>query len=459
MVALAVAVGFALRLASARGGLWLDEAWSAAYAARARTPLGVFTAINHDNNHHLNSLWLQAIGIAAPPLLARLPSIVAGTAAIVVAAAIGARRNAATAIIAAILFAISPILVDFGGEARGYATMTLALLGLILVLDRWLDYPESRPPRLMIGALAAFGMVSQLTMIFGIVALGGWVLIRLLGAGLRLKAIDRTVDAMLPAIAAALAMFAIVFGAAAASDTGLQVGNYKTYFAAGQLRALHMLALDTFGLALPVPWLTVAAALALTLAVTTVCSLRPRIAFYLLAILGLPLMIALLRVPNTHYSRYFLVSGIAALLLAADWLGNAIESGSTINRTAAAAIGVLVVSASLYRGGEMIANDRAHPSAPVDMMRSVAPQGTTVLLDNERSWAVLRIAAASADYSLTIRQRCPAAPFLLLDDTGDGIFPETARRYGAVYRLQRAAYTHGLPGMDWALYRREPGMN
>lgn len=453
-VALAVAVGLALRLASARGGLWLDEAWSAVYADRAGTPLGVFLSINHDNNHHLVSLWLQAIGLAAPPLLARLPSILAGTAAIAVAAAIGARRGAAPAMVAAWLFAVSPILVDYGSEARGYAPMTLALLGLLLLLDRWLDDPAARPPRRAIGALAAFGMVSQLTMVFGIAALGGWVLVRLLATGWRLKAIDRTLDAMLPAIAAALAMFAIVFGAAAASRTGLQVGSYEAYFAAGQIAALDKLARITFGLALPIPVATVAAALLLTLALAATRSLRPHMAFYLLAIVAFPVAIALLRVPNTHYARYFLLAGVAALLLAAEWLGRRMKDGPVARRTAAAAIFALLLGASLYRDGMMIANARAHPSAPIAMMRAAAPRGTAILLDNERSLAVLRVAAASAGYPLTIGQHCPAAPFLLLDAWGDRVFPETVRRCGVAYRLEHAAYVEGLPGMDWALYRR-----
>ena len=76
VVLAAMAVGLGLRIAAARGGLWLDEAWSAVYAAQAQTPIGVFLRINHDNNHHLNSLWLQAIGLAAPPLLARAGSAI-----------------------------------------------------------------------------------------------------------------------------------------------------------------------------------------------------------------------------------------------------------------------------------------------------------------------------------------------------------------------------------------------
>src|SRR6478735_8707503 len=85
--------GLALRIAAARGALWLDEAWSAVLAHEAGTPIGVFVQINHDNNHHLNSLWLQLVGPGADPLLARAPAILAGTACILVAGLIGWRRG------------------------------------------------------------------------------------------------------------------------------------------------------------------------------------------------------------------------------------------------------------------------------------------------------------------------------------------------------------------------------
>ena len=75
----AVAVGLLLRvLAAAGGALWTDEAWSALHAVEVQTPLGVFLSINHDNNHHLYSLWLQPIGLQASPLLARAPALAAG---------------------------------------------------------------------------------------------------------------------------------------------------------------------------------------------------------------------------------------------------------------------------------------------------------------------------------------------------------------------------------------------
>jgi hypothetical protein len=97
-VAALTLLGLALRLAAARGALWLDEAWSAAFAEEAATPAGVFFRINHDNNHFLNTLWLQLVGPDAWPIAQRALSIACGTAAIPLAAAFAGRRGAAAAV-------------------------------------------------------------------------------------------------------------------------------------------------------------------------------------------------------------------------------------------------------------------------------------------------------------------------------------------------------------------------
>src|SRR5438132_4019475 len=111
-VGAATLAGLALRIAAAQGGLWTDEAWSVIYAARAGDAAGVFLRINHDNNHHLYSLWLQAIGLNPSPLLARLPAIVAGSLCVPMAALVVARRSAWAGAVAAILFAVSPRMVN-----------------------------------------------------------------------------------------------------------------------------------------------------------------------------------------------------------------------------------------------------------------------------------------------------------------------------------------------------------
>ncbi len=120
-------------------------------AIDAGTPLGVFLRINHDNNHHLNSLWLQLVGPHASPMLQRALSIACGTLTVLVAAAIAARHGVAAMLCAALLFAVSPLLVTYGAEARGYAPMLLALLTAVWLVARWLDDTERRVPWIALG--------------------------------------------------------------------------------------------------------------------------------------------------------------------------------------------------------------------------------------------------------------------------------------------------------------------
>ncbi|HEX8415070.1 MAG TPA: hypothetical protein VF637_14470, partial [Sphingomicrobium sp.] len=133
-----VVIGLGLRMAGAQGALWLDEAWSATLANDVGSPIGVFLNINHDNNHLLNSLWLQFLGDGASPMLARALSIVTGTLAIVAAAWVAAPRGRVAMLVTGWLFAVSPILVTLGSEARGYAPMTLALLVAVALVDNQL---------------------------------------------------------------------------------------------------------------------------------------------------------------------------------------------------------------------------------------------------------------------------------------------------------------------------------
>ena len=243
-----VALGFALRIVSARGGLWIDEAWSAVLVDRAATPLGVFVAINHDNNHYLNSLWMLALGFGADPLALRSLSIATGTLTILVAAAIGARRSTRHALVTALLFAISPILVNYGSEARGYAPMLLAATTAILVVGRWL---ETRAPTRRVawtlGALTLVGLLAQLTMLFVTVAIGAWIALTLRQESSTRAAAIATVRVMAPSIVAVLLVFGLLLGAAAASATGLQVGDYCPFAFSSLFAAVGVMIATTIG--------------------------------------------------------------------------------------------------------------------------------------------------------------------------------------------------------------------
>lgn len=447
-----VVLGLALRIAGAQGALWLDEAWSAKQAHDAGTPLGVFLNINHDNNHHLNSLWLLLVGFDAPPLLARTLSIVTGTAAILVAWAICARRSAALGLITALLFAISPALVTFGSEARGYAPMTLALLTAILLIDRWLAGEAARSPALALAIAFFLGAFSQLTMFFAFCALAGWVFFALWKRDGFRPALADSFRLFLPSAIALGLVVAIIVGAAAAR-TGFKFGRYDPYDTLELLHGVSELVQYTLGFPIVSVWWF---ALVPALVVLAPSAGVSRIAFHRLAILAFPLGLALLRAGNVAHPRYYLLVGIALLLLIAElvWLGW--RAGGWKRWLAAAALAAITL-ASLACDIDLAINRRGDPGAAIHAMQARAPQGTRLLLDRETGIGTLEAAAASAHYPLTVQlEDCTAARFFLADRFRGEEPPARIALCGATYAPIAAARAHGMSGTHWTLYERQP---
>ncbi|MEO7679172.1 MAG: hypothetical protein ABIS14_00570, partial [Sphingomonas sp.] len=313
-----VLVGLALRIASARGGLWLDEAWSAQLARDAGTPIGVFLNINHDNNHHLNSLWMQFVGFGAPPMLQRALSIITGTIAIPVAALIFRARGTLVALIAALLFALSPMAVTMGSEARGYAPMSLAFLTAILFISRWLAGDAADRTRQRLALCFALGLLSQMTMLFGCVALVGWVFVTLARRNTPLAAVKQTLTLFAPALIALLVVLSVIAGAAYASPTGFQFGDYKPFAMLLFLHGIIEMLGYTIGWPVVTLWLIPGTAILVLLARRAGAT---HVAFYGLAIVAFPVTLAVLHAGNPGHPRYYLVASIALLLLIAEAIG------------------------------------------------------------------------------------------------------------------------------------------
>src|SRR6188768_1399252 len=77
--------GVGLRIAAATTNLWHDEVWSLWLLHGVRSPTEILTAVHHDNNHPVNSLFLYVIGERGSWLVYRLLSIAAGGGAILLA--------------------------------------------------------------------------------------------------------------------------------------------------------------------------------------------------------------------------------------------------------------------------------------------------------------------------------------------------------------------------------------
>lgn len=451
VAALALA-GLWLRIAAAHGGLWTDEAWSMAYAIEARDAIGVFLRINHDNNHHLNTLWLQFVGPNADPVLARALSIAAGTLAVPLAAAIGARRGGIVAALAAAAgFALAPIMVVYGSEARGYALLVLAMLGAIFIVDRWLEATDTRPPAAALAAVTILGLLSHLTMIVAVALLGLWTYVALRpGAGPR-KAAIATARLWLPACLAAGLLLALIVLAALTSPTGPRIGGHVPFTLAGLGEALALLTAFTLGPAFVPAWIAPALVGLGVLVLDRLGGLGKRRSFYLVTILLLPALVALVRPGNAEFARYFLVVAIGLLLLAADLAARGWGRGGAWRAVAAIAFAAMLAT-GLWRDAAVIEMRRGDPDEAIRAMAARAPRGARLQLVVERQTAVYRLAAARLRYPLLVAQGCASADFWLVPLER----PTPDRRLrdgcGRPWTLVAARRVTGLSGDSWALY-------
>jgi uncharacterized membrane protein len=446
-VAALALLGLALRLLAARGGLWLDEAWSATFAQEAGTPIGVIWRVNHDNNHILNTLWLQLVGADASAMLQRGLSIATGTLAIPLAAAFAARRSATGALIAALAFAIAPILVTYGSEARGYAPMIGAALAMLLLIDRWLD-GDAPAPWIGLALLSLLGTLAQALMVAPLLAMTAWAGITLW----RRQRFDAAFVAVLLALGAALAAAAAVLlamaFAARASPHGFAIGSYQPFSLSEWIDGIAGAVRWTLGTASLDAW---PALFGLAAAVLLLILRRRdhRAVLYALLILACPIAYALCRFGNVGIPRYHLPASAALLLLAADALGTARQ------RWLALIPVVLFVVGSAQLDATILTNRRADPALIIAELRQLTPRGTLLMLPDRRLDPVVEWAARSAGYPLRIAgTSCGPAPFLLLDSDHPTTQPSIQRLCCGTYRLVASRRAEGLSGTEWWLYRR-----
>ncbi|MGC6327849.1 hypothetical protein [Rhizorhabdus sp. FW153] len=439
-------LGLGVRIAAAAGDYWLDEAWSAIFARDAATIGDVLFAINHDNNHHLNTMWLRTVGWTASPMLGRALSILCGTLAIPVAGLIAAQRGVAAAGCAAALFALSPILVTYGSEARGYAPMLLALLVSILIVDRQIGGRPVRYGAEWFGLAAFIGMLAHVSMLFGVAALVGWMVIVEARNMPRRAALRITLLFSARALAAVAVVLLMIFAGAAASPDGLRMGSVTPFSLVAFVDAVaHMLAY-TVGW----PWLAGSLMLGVLLLPRLVRrepSLADRMPFFLLAILGLPLLVLLFQPDNSAYPRYYLLSAVGLLLLLPEILVLRPRFGTML-------ITVVLVG-SISADIVIVENRRADPGAAVEAMMREQPGGGFVLLEHGRDAAVLQTAAGRRGYPLILSESCVHADFYFVQEAPRGAgFPLAALRCGRAFQPLASATTKGLSGMDWQLFAR-----
>ena len=455
-VGAAALAGLMLRIAAARGGLWTDEAWSVIYAARARDAAGVFLRINHDNNHHLYSLWLQAIGSHASPMLMRLPAIVAGTLSVPLAALVVARRSAWAGIAAAILFAVSPTMVNFGSEARGYALMILAALGFLWLAAEAVEGRERPGTSWWLALVAALGMLSHMTMAAPVGLIALWFYLERRATVGPAKAMRDAARLMGPALAATGTVVVFVFAAAAASPTGMQLGGYLPFAWREFFAGLNDMTAWTAGLDLARDWVAplFLGVVALWIGLKPPKWLGARARLYALLILGVPVGAALLQSGNSGFGRYYLSGAIGLLLLASEWIGRGLARKTPV-RAAAAAWLVVLVGTGLWRDSKLIELQRGRPDEAVALMARTLPNGARVALDPKRLEGALTVAAGQARYPVTLTKGCADVDFVLAAQRRWETTPTTIDHCGMWMRALGSSVTTSLTGEAWVLYAPE----
>jgi len=459
LIGVFVLTGFAVRCLAAQGGLWTDEAWSLVYAQRAGDALGVLTRINHDNNHHLNSWWLQLVGPEAPPLLMRGLSIVTSSITIWVAARIGLRRDRLTGMITAALFALSPIMVVYGSEARGYAPMMLALMIMIGRIDIWLEDRTYPKPILLLALCALAGSLAHLTMLPAVAMLAIWACL----AGARtdgpVKSAKLTIELLGPALAVSFLFLCIVFIIAIRSETGLQVGGYIPFM--WPLFALAISNLLTFSTGIGYAWnlsgwMTLAiAAVGAAMLFTRWQMPTERKWFYAILILTMPVVVAVLGLGNSQYPRYYLPAAATILLLLAEWIGQ-YSTRHPLARIGAAGILTLLLGSALMQNYQLIVSQRGHPENAVNTIAKAAPAGADVTIAQARASAMLKVAAARQRYPLNIMlAKCGAARFHFIAGIARKNRLRVLPECDSSMRLVAFGDAEGPSGESWSLYLQQ----
>jgi hypothetical protein len=169
-----VIIAAAARILSATGELWLDEIWSIRLAHLAAGATGVFTGIHIDNNHHLNTLYLQHLPeLGGPWITYRVHALVASVATVIFAAAIGRRAGAATSATATLLTGGSFLLTLYGSEARGYALAVCFSFAAIVAGET-----RGLLGRLLFSLVCALGVLSHVSFLQAYAGLVVWTAVR-----------------------------------------------------------------------------------------------------------------------------------------------------------------------------------------------------------------------------------------------------------------------------------------
>lgn len=178
IVATLTLAGLALRLLKLGDSVYADEL-STLYIVRGRSLGDVIDLVSSDAEVtpplSFVASWLFA-QLGSTPELIRVPSLIAGTLTIPLTFLVGRRAmNEAVGLVGAAIVTLSPFMVYFSTEARGYALAIAFLLASTLALLRAID-SRGRSWWVAYAAFSALAMYSHYTAAFPLLAQLLWLL-------------------------------------------------------------------------------------------------------------------------------------------------------------------------------------------------------------------------------------------------------------------------------------------
>jgi hypothetical protein len=331
-----IVCGAVLRLPGLWTDLQLDEVWSLHNAFAATSWLELLR-LKTDNNHHLTSLYMYAIGPGASDVVYRLPAYFCGIVSIPLAWVIGSRESRTTAWITALLFATSAALVFYSSEARGYSAVVCSTLAAWYCLQEYGDAPAVRwIIGFTVSSLA--GVMAHQTFILFYAGAFIWCDAHMQRHH-RLREATRLTMRMFAVPTAAIALFAVI------ALVGQQIGGGLPFdlpvIIAQTLSAVAGGPQNGGGL-----WLVATVAGSITVMAVWATYQRGDDRWLLYGTAGViaPLIIVVMRRPPTLAPRYFLVPAAILLLAVASFLAKTMAQGGARRALARAVLGACVTT-------------------------------------------------------------------------------------------------------------------
>ncbi|MGD9635961.1 MAG: hypothetical protein AB7G28_25905 [Pirellulales bacterium] len=460
VLALIVAVAAALRVAAARGELWLDEVWSIYLVQElVHSPGDVIFRLRYDNNHMLTSWVAYAIGPVGAPWQYRLPAVTAGIATVLLAGWAQQRSGRAAVVAAMTLAGSSYLLIHYSSEARGYAALTAAML-LAYGALRQADATGRVGWEALVAVSCMLGFLAHVLFLPMYLAIQVWTWLPdgkpMDRDGWRKYSMAALFRTLLPGF-----FFAWLYWV-----------NYSRMKINGGDEQPHLQVLmETMSLAcggaFGPPWNYAAAA---TTAVCTAASLwyvfrkSPRQAcFFGAVIVAMPAVLLAVAPREDIYTRYFLGSVLFLYLLWSEAL-SALWQRSSGGQTAYFALLGLFVAANLIHVVLLISLGRSHYHEAIDWIERETA-GPQVRLSGDHGFRHQMMlyqlsTTAQLDKPVTFDPLKPAtvgrADWLLTHNLDPGFAPPAEIRFdgGRNFRLVRHYPFAGLSGWQLNVYRR-----